>query len=117
VCPWCSMLSISPFELFISFCCIFFKFDHVTLLEISFLHFHNVSLLQTHNSLSSQTCYSYRVENCTEHQVGMYVLAGVGGVATVLPVVGHCVKSHYFLDQPCIVICFPQFSTWADQTI
>jgi len=32
----------------------------------------------------------------------MYVSAGVGGVVTVLPVVEHHVKSHYFLDQPCI---------------
>jgi hypothetical protein len=30
----------------------------------------------------------------------MYVSAGVGDVATVLPVVEHRVKSHYFLDKP-----------------
>jgi len=32
----------------------------------------------------------------------MYVSAGVGGVAIVLPVVEPRVQSHYFLDQPCI---------------
>jgi len=45
---------------------------------------------------------SYRVENCTVRQVGMYVLAGVGGWATVLPVLELRVQSYYFLDQPCI---------------
>jgi len=54
-----------------------------------------------HNLLSSQMCYSYQVEKCTKHQVGMYISASVGGMATVLPVVEHHVKSHYFLNQPC----------------
>jgi hypothetical protein len=42
------------------------------------------------------------MKTCSEHQVGMYVLAGVGDVATVLPVVEPRVQSHYFLDQPCV---------------
>jgi hypothetical protein len=33
----------------------------------------------------------------------MYVFAGVGGVATVLPVLELCVQSHYLLDKPCIL--------------
>jgi len=32
----------------------------------------------------------------------MYVSAGVGGVATVLPVLEPRIQSHYFLDKPCI---------------
>jgi len=32
----------------------------------------------------------------------MFVSAGVGGVATVLPVVEPLVQSHYYLDQRCI---------------
>ena len=34
----------------------------------------------------------------------MYVSAGVGGVATVLPVLEPRAQSHYFLDTPCITI-------------
>ena len=45
------MLSISSFQFFVSFCCVFIKFDtkfdRATLLEISFLHFRNTSLLHT----------------------------------------------------------------------
>jgi len=32
----------------------------------------------------------------------MYVSAGVGGVATVLPALESGIQSRYFLDQPCI---------------
>jgi hypothetical protein len=32
----------------------------------------------------------------------MYVSAGVGGVAAVLPALEPRIQSHYFLDQPCI---------------
>ena len=32
----------------------------------------------------------------------MYISAGVGGMATVLPVLEPHVQSHYFLDTPCI---------------
>jgi len=49
-----------------------------------------------HDSLSSQTCYSYWVENCPEHQVGMYVSAGVWGMATVLPVAEQRIVSLIF---------------------
>ena len=45
-------------------------------------------------------CYSYRVETCTEHQAGMYVSAGVGGVAKVLSILEPRVQSRYFLDTP-----------------
>jgi len=45
------MLSIAHFNFPLSFCCVFIKsdtkFDRVTLLEISFLHFRNLSLLHT----------------------------------------------------------------------
>jgi len=45
------MLSISPFQFFIGFFCVVIKldtkFDRATLLEISFLHFRNASLLHT----------------------------------------------------------------------
>jgi hypothetical protein len=34
------------------------------------------------------------------------VSAGVGDVATVLPVLEPCVRSHYFLDTPCIILLF-----------
>ena len=37
---------------------------------------------------------------CTEHQVGMYLSAGVGDVAVVLPVLESRVLSLYFLDTP-----------------
>ena len=56
----------------------------------------------SHNSLSSQTCYRYRVEICTEHQVEIHVSVGVGGVTTVLAVLEPHVQSHYFLDTPLI---------------
>jgi len=50
------MLSISPFQFFISFSCVFIKFDtkfyRATLLEISFLHFCNASLLHTLTQLT-----------------------------------------------------------------
>jgi len=56
LCPWHSMLSISPFQFFVSFCCVFVKFDtkfdRATLLEISFLHFRNASLLHTLTQLA-----------------------------------------------------------------
>ena len=32
----------------------------------------------------------------------MYVSAGVGGVATVLPLVEARLQIHYFFDQPCV---------------
>jgi len=57
MCPWYNMLSISSFELFLSLCCIFFKidakFDCVTLLEFSFFHFRNTSLVHTLTQLLS----------------------------------------------------------------
>ena len=50
------MLSVSPFQFFISFCCVFIKFDtkfdRATLLEISFLHFRNAPLLHTLTQLA-----------------------------------------------------------------
>jgi len=50
------MLSISSFQFFVSFCCVFIKFgtkfDRATLLEISFLHFRNTSLLHTLTQLA-----------------------------------------------------------------
>jgi hypothetical protein len=50
------MLSISPFQFFAGFCRIFIKFDtkfdRATLLEISFLHFLNASLLHTLTQLA-----------------------------------------------------------------
>jgi len=55
-CLWYSMLSISPFQFFVSLCCVFIKFDtkfhRATLLEISFLHFRNASLLYTLTQLA-----------------------------------------------------------------
>jgi hypothetical protein len=96
-----------PVLIFSGFYCVFIKFyakfDRATLLKISFLHFRNASQQTTH-SLSSQTCWLYRVETCTEHQVGMYVSAGVGDVATILPVLEPSVQSHYFLDTPCMSV-------------
>jgi hypothetical protein len=68
----------------------------------SFLHFRNASVQHTHTLLAVKCdVLKYRAENSTEHQVGMYVTAGVWGVATVLPVVDPRIQSHYFLDQPC----------------
>ena len=50
------MLSIRPFPFFVSFCCVFIKFDtkfdRATLLEISFLHFRNASLLHALTQLA-----------------------------------------------------------------
>ena len=50
------MLSINPFQFFVSFCSVFIKFDtkfdRTTLLEISFLHFRNASLLHTFTHLA-----------------------------------------------------------------
>jgi hypothetical protein len=70
------------------------------LLEISFLHFHNTQLPHTLTQLAVKS--DYYVETCTEHQVGIHVSAGVGGMATVLPVLKPRVQSHYFLDTPII---------------
>ena len=51
------------------------------LLQISFLHFRNVSLLNTLTQLTVKSdVLSYRVETCTEHQVRTYILADVKGV-------------------------------------
>jgi len=56
LCHWYSVLSISPFQFFVSFCCVFIKFDtkfdRATLLEISFLHFRIASLLHTLTQLA-----------------------------------------------------------------
>jgi len=56
LCPWYSMNYISPFQYFVNFCCVFIKFDTKfdgeTLLEISFLHFRNSSLLHTLTQLA-----------------------------------------------------------------
>ena len=51
-----SMLSITPFQFFISFCCVFVKFDskfdRATLSKTLLLHFRNVSLVNTLTQLS-----------------------------------------------------------------
>jgi len=105
LCPWYSMLSISPFQFFVSFCCVFIKFDtkfgRATLLEISFLHFRNPSLLHTLTQLAVRSdVLMLSSWNCTDHQMRMYVSAGVWGVATALPVVEPRIQCHYFPDAP-----------------
>ena len=59
LCPWYSMVSISAFQFFVSFSCVFIKFDTkfdcATLLDISFLHFRNPSLLHILTQLAAKS--------------------------------------------------------------
>jgi hypothetical protein len=58
LCPRWNMLSIRPFQFYASFCWVFIKFDEkfdsTTLLEISFMHLRNASLLHTLTQLAAR---------------------------------------------------------------
>jgi len=100
------MLSITPFQFFLSSCCVFIKFDtklyRATLLEISFLHFRNTSLLHTLTQLAVKSdvlmLSSWNFHWSPSKNVCLGWCLSCGS----LPVVEPRIQCHYIPDAPLI---------------